>query len=121
LEIRDSTTQGKLVYIPSADTIDPHWRQQAETADCLLFDGTFWSDDEPQRSNISRRSSREMGHLPVGGPNGTLHWLAGASARQRAYVHINNTNPMLDRSSAEFAMVDGCGIRIAEDGDEFLL
>jgi pyrroloquinoline quinone biosynthesis protein B len=34
-------------------------------------------------------------------------------------VHINNTNPMLDRASPERAQVEAAGIEIAEDGMEF--
>jgi pyrroloquinoline quinone biosynthesis protein B len=37
------------------------------------------------------------------------------------FVHINNTNPILDRSSPERAQVELAGIGVAEDGMEFEL
>lgn len=121
LVIQDSKTGGRLAYFPCAASIEPIWSRHAEEVDCLLFDGTFWSDDEPQQWDISRRSAREMSHLPVGGDSGSLSWMAGLTVRHRAFLHINNTNPMLDRRTAEFALVNDHGVRIAEDGDEFLI
>jgi len=35
--------------------------------DCLLLDGTFWSDDELIRLQGSGQRALEMGHVPVGG------------------------------------------------------
>jgi pyrroloquinoline quinone biosynthesis protein B len=121
LVIRDLATTGRLAYIPCTAMIDPHWRPMTEGIDCLLLDGTFWADDEPRQWGISQRSAREMGHLPVGGETGSLSWMTGLAVRHRAYVHINNTNPMLDCRSDAFALVRENGIRVAVDGDEFLL
>ena len=33
--------------------------------DLLLFDGTFWSDDEFPRIKGSGETAHEMGHIPV--------------------------------------------------------
>ena len=58
------------------------------TLDCLLLDGTFWSDDELIRLQGSGQRAREMGHVPVGGEDGTLRQLAGLSeASQNVYSH----------------------------------
>ena len=61
-----------------------------------------------------------MGHLCVAGPQGSLAWLAELPIRHRVYVHINNTNPMLDTGSPEHAEVRKHGITIGSDGDEFV-
>jgi len=56
--------------------------------DCLLLDGTFWSDDELIRLQGSGQRALEMGHVPVGGEDGTLHQLAGLSTpSQNVYSH----------------------------------
>jgi len=62
-----------------------------------------------------------MGHLPVGGPGGSLELLPRLSAKRTVLVHINNTNPMLCRSSAERAQVEAAGIVVGEDAMEFEL
>jgi pyrroloquinoline quinone biosynthesis protein B len=46
--------------------------------------------------------------------------LSGIKAR-KIYVHINNTNPMLDESGAEYSEVRARGWEIGEDGWEFRL
>jgi pyrroloquinoline quinone biosynthesis protein B len=56
-----------------------------------------------------------MGHLPITGPGGSLTELAGLPGRT-LYIHMNNTNPVLDRNSKERARVEGCGVEIAADG-----
>jgi pyrroloquinoline quinone biosynthesis protein B len=121
LMIQDMRTGSKLAYVPCAASLDSAWKFQVEQADCIFFDGTFWSEDEPRQWNITDRSATEMGHLPVDGPQGSLSWMGRLAVPHRAYVHINNTNPMLDRRSQESARVRERGVRIAEDGDEFLL
>jgi pyrroloquinoline quinone biosynthesis protein B len=119
LAIEDTASGGKLVYAPGVPAIGLSLRAAAESADCLLIDGTFWSDDEPARMGITNSTARDMGHVPVAGANGTLVWLSSLPARHRIYVHINNTNPMLDDAGPECREVNGCGVRVGADGDEF--
>jgi pyrroloquinoline quinone biosynthesis protein B len=66
-------------------------------------------------------SAAGMGHLPVGGPNGSLARIAALPIARRIYVHINNTNPMLIEGSPEHAAVVSAGIEIGWDGLEFEL
>ena len=121
LRINDTKTGGQLVYAPCVGSFDEPLKHAAREADCLLVDGTFWDDDEPIRCGIGSRTARTMGHLPVGGPEGSLSWLSGLSARPRVYVHINNTNPMLDERGPEHRQVTDRGIRVGADGDNFEL
>jgi len=76
-------------------------------------------EGEPIRYGIGGSTARELGHLPVSGPQGSLSRLADLPARHRVYVHINNTNPMLDRSGPEHRLVIACGVRVGADGDMF--
>src|SRR3989449_10298928 len=65
-----------LAYVPTAGAIDDAVRRVAGGADLLLFDGTFWSDDELRAAGgVDAPTAREMGHLPVGGPGGSLELL----------------------------------------------
>ncbi len=121
LEIRDSTTGGKFVYAPCVPLIDERLERAVSGGDLLLVDGTFWTDDEPQKLGISDRSSRQMGHLPVNGSDGSLAWLAKLPVSQRVYIHINNTNPMLDERGEEHALVRDVGVQVGVDSQEFVL
>ena len=70
-------------------------------SDLVLVDGTFWRDDELAGLGISSRSARDMGHLPLSGPGGTLEALARLERPRKVLVHINNTNPILLEDSPE--------------------
>jgi pyrroloquinoline quinone biosynthesis protein B len=119
LAIEDLASGGKLVYAPGVPTIGPSLQAAAEGADCLLVDGTFWSDDEPIQMGITDSTAWNMGHVPVAGLNGTLAWLSSLPTRHRVYVHMNNTNPMLNDAAPEYREVNDLGIRVGADGDEF--
>jgi pyrroloquinoline quinone biosynthesis protein B len=89
--------------------------------DCLLLDGTFWSDDELVQLSGQGQRATEMGHIPVGGAQGTLRELAELTKPRRMYIHINNTNPMLNEAGAEYRSVRDAGWELAEDGCHFTL
>jgi pyrroloquinoline quinone biosynthesis protein B len=121
LTFQDMSTGGKLVYAPCVASLGRGLIAAAREADCVLVDGTFWSDDEPTRFGIGRRTAREMGHLPVSDPEGSLPWLAGLPARDRVYVHINNTNPLLNERGLEARLVRERRVQVGADGDVFEL
>ena len=117
--IVESPSGKRLAYMPAVPQIDDALLKEADSADVLLFDGTFWSDDELIRVQGSGQTSWEMGHVPVSSPEGSLEKLAQLRCPRKIYVHINNTNPMLDEASAEHRQVREAGWEIAEDGWQF--
>jgi pyrroloquinoline quinone biosynthesis protein B len=119
LEIEEPSRGRTVIYAPGVATIGVRLQQAAEKADCLLLDGTFWSDDEPSSSGIGNLTAREMGHVPVSGAGGSLEWLSGLPVRHKLYVHVNNTNPMLNEAGPEFREVTRRGVRVGRDGDAF--
>jgi len=121
LRLRDERTGGTLAYIPTAGAVDDAVRGTATGADVLLFDGTFWSDGELRAAGADAPTAREMGHLPVGGPAGGIELLPRVGAKRTVLVHINNTNPILCRTSGERAQVEAAGLEVGEDGMEFEL
>jgi pyrroloquinoline quinone biosynthesis protein B len=110
-----------LVYAPSVDAITQPLEECLEKADLLLFDGTFYSDDELIRVRGSGEGAREMGHIPVAGADGSLSQLAGLRIPRKLYIHINNTNPMLNQTSPEYRNVREAGWELAEDGWQAIL
>lgn len=115
----ESGSGGRLVYLPAVPGIDDSLIQRLDSADVILFDGTFWSDDELIRIQGSGATARDMGHVPVGGDDGSLRKLAGLRRPRKIFIHINNTNPMLDEVGAEYRQVRDAGWEFAEDGMGF--
>lgn len=110
------SSQGRLAYLPAVPRIDDQLLQRLDSADLLFFDGTFWVDDELLRVKGSGPTAREMGHVPVSGPEGSLQILSRLRCPRKIYIHINNTNPMLDESGPEYRQVHNAGWEIAADG-----
>jgi len=120
VRIVDERNGRSVFYAPGLGEIEPHLRPFLSAADCVMVDGTFWTDDELARLGISKKRAREMGHLPQSGSGGMLEVLAPLAAR-RILIHINNTNPILDEDSPERAALDAAGIEVAYDGMEIEL
>ncbi len=93
-----------------------------QSASCVMVDGTFWTDDEMIQLGVSRKRARDIGHLPQSGSGGMLEWLGRLSAQTRKIlIHINNTNPILDESSAQALALKERGVEVAWDGMEIIL
>ncbi len=67
------------------------------------------------------RSARQMGHMPISGADGSLQKLANLKRPRKIFIHVNNTNPVLDEDSAEYRQVRESGWEVARDGVEFTL
>ena len=52
----------------------------------------------------------------VSGADGSLHLLAALRRPRKIFVHVNNTNPMLDESGPEYRELRAAGWELAEDG-----
>ncbi|MGA8274090.1 MAG: pyrroloquinoline quinone biosynthesis protein PqqB [Candidatus Sulfotelmatobacter sp.] len=114
--IVNSPSGPRLAFMPAVPELDETFLRQLDSCDVLLFDGTFWSDDELIRVQGSGQTARQMGHIPV---ESALVKLAGVRRPRKIFLHINNTNPMLDEASPQHRQVRGAGWEIAEDGWQF--
>jgi pyrroloquinoline quinone biosynthesis protein B len=112
---------GMLAFLPGAACVSDALLERLQTCDVVLFDGTFWSDEEPSLIPGVTRTARQMGHLPVSGSGGSLERLAALRRARKIYVHINNTNPILDEECMEQRMVRDAGWEVARDGMEITL
>ena len=117
--IRDERTGGILLVAPDVENITPALLSALHEADAVLFDGTFWSNDELMRIKGASRSALDMGHLPL--QTHSLKTLCGLPARHKILLHINNTNPVLRPGSPERVEVEAAGITIGHDGLDFEL
>ena len=116
--LTDTSTSRSAVYLPGVQEVTPAVHEELADADVVLVDGTTWTDDEMIRLGLASKTARDMGHLAVDGPGGSLAVLTGLPAERRIYVHINNTNPMLLEDSPEHAAVTALGVEIGVDGLE---
>lgn len=121
LLIRDTRSWKSLAYLPAVGASSAAVLAAAAEADVVFFDGTFWSSDELIALGASTRRAEDMAHWPIGGPEGSLRFLAGLGASRRVLIHINNTNPILREDSAERGEVHGAGVEVAYDGMELSL
>jgi pyrroloquinoline quinone biosynthesis protein B len=122
LVIEDESSGKSAVYAPGLAAIDDDVWSAMQSAACVLVDGTFWTDDEMIRLGVSAKRARDIGHLPQTGAGGMLEWLGRLpAATRKILIHINNTNPILNESSAESAELARRGVEVARDGMEIVL
>lgn len=110
-----------LAFLPGAGSVSDSMLERLNACDVLLFDGTFWSDEEPSHIPGITRTARQMGHLPISGAGGSLDRFSRLGGPHKIFIHINNTNPILDESSPERRSVSDAGWEVAWDGMEITL
>jgi pyrroloquinoline quinone biosynthesis protein B len=110
----ESASGKRLAYLPAIGNLTDALLKKIEGADLLLFDGTFWSDDELIRIQGSGETAHQMGHIPV---EESLRLLKNINikAGRKMFIHINNTNPILNEASPEYLAVRQAGWEVAED------
>ena len=118
-QFRDDTSGRTALFAPSVGSLTEQLRDAVHTSDLVMFDGTFWSNEELGRVRPGARSAREMDHLPIN--DGSFDVLRQSPARRKFYIHINNTNPILMPGSRERVQVEQAGIEVARDGLEIVL
>lgn len=116
LLIKDNRTQKKLFYSPGLATIDSHVMSLLKQADCILVDGTFWTEDEMITQKLGVKTASEMGHLPQSGDDGMITVLNKVKDARKVLIHINNSNPILDEDSRARQVLNDAGIEVAYDG-----
>lgn len=116
--VTDARSGRALVYMPSVHQWNATVAAQCARCACVLFDGTCWDEHELVRLGVVGKTAQAMGHMPVDGAEGSLPRLAALGGRRRIYIHLNNTNPLLDEDSPQRRKVQACGIEVAYDGME---
>lgn len=116
MHIEDTRTGKNLFYAPGLGEVEPHVRDYMAKADCILVDGTVWTNDEMSHEGISDKLASEMGHLDQSSEHGIMSVLTPLERPRKILIHINNTNPILDETSPQRAELDRAGIEVAYDG-----
>jgi pyrroloquinoline quinone biosynthesis protein B len=119
LQFRDQSSNASALIAPAVGDLSDELHDAVKTSDVVLFDGTFWKDDELLAFRPRARRARQMNHLPIA--DGSLDFLRHSPARRKMYIHINNSNPILMPGSRERTQLERAGIEIACDGLEITL
>lgn len=124
LEVTDRLTGKRLFYAPGLGDVSESELVWMRDADCLMVDGTFWTEDEMVQAGLGRKLASDMGHLPQSGSaqrSGMMDALDQTGAHRKLLIHINNSNPILDDYGPERAELARRGIEVAHDGMEIVL
>lgn len=111
----------RAVYAPGCSEVDEPLLAKVEGADCLFFDGTTYTCNEMIEAGVGDKTAARMGHIHVSGPDGSMAAFAKANIRRRIFVHINNTNPILEQGSAAEDQVKASGWEVGADGMEIAI
>ncbi len=112
--IRQISTGKTTFYAPGLGEIEPHVEKAMADSDCVLVDGTFWTDDE--LASVDRPLlARKIGHIPQSGENGMIEFLDTLDKPRKILIHINNTNPILNEESKERDILVQHGIEVSFD------
>jgi pyrroloquinoline quinone biosynthesis protein B len=121
VSLTDQRTGRTLFYAPGLGAVDVPVAEAFARADCVLVDGTFFTEDEMIRLGVGDKHARDMGHLPQSGARGMIDVLAAYPRARKVLTHVNNTNPILDERSGARAQLDAAGIEVAHDGMELVV
>jgi pyrroloquinoline quinone biosynthesis protein B len=111
----------RALYIPGCARLTPALLERMKGANLLLFDGTLWQDREMIDQGLSEKTGQRMGHISASGPDGSMAGLAGVEVGRKVFIHVNNSNPLLDDCSDQRAEARTAGWEVAFDGQEFVL
>ena len=121
VRVEDLNTGKNLFYAPGLGEIEPHLPPLFENADCVMVDGTFWTDTEMIDMGLMDKTARTIGHIPQSGAGGMMEVLSGFKKPRKVLIHINNTNPILNEESTQRAQLEAAGIEVSYDGMDIIL
>jgi len=108
----------RALYIPGCAELPGWLADRIAGADLLMFDGTLWDDDEMIRMGLGQKTGRRMGHMPV---VETMAAMRDLPVGQRVFVHMNNSNPLVDPASTQTREAEASGWQVGRDGMEITL
>jgi pyrroloquinoline quinone biosynthesis protein B len=117
-----ATASGKsFFYIPGCAEVDPPLAARIKGASLIFLDGTLFTDNEMVAQGLSQKTGQRMGHISISGPEGSIEALKPLNIGRRIYVHINNSNPVLDENSEARKVAENAGWEVGYDGMEVRL
>ena len=121
LKVSEPSTGNYFYYVPGCAEVDDDLATRVKNAPLILFDGTLFTDDEMLKQGLMPKTGKRMGHISISGPDGSIEAFKPLNVAQKIYVHINNSNPVLDENSPERKVTEQAGWTVGYDGMEITL
>ena len=121
LYIRDLHSDASFYYIPGCARVTDLLKEKLDGSELLFFDGTLFRNDEMIQMGVGHKTGERMGHINMDGADGSLKAFSDVDIKQKIYIHINNTNPVLLNNSPERKVVEDAGWTVSVDGQEIIL
>ena len=121
LKITETETGKSFFYIPGCAKIDDDLAARLKGASLVFFDGTLWHENEMIEQGLLGKTGTRMGHVNMSGEEGSIKAFARLGVARKIFVHINNSNPVLNEASSERREAQAAGWVIGEDGMEVVL
>lgn len=118
LKITDPETGKAFFYVPGCANVDATLARRLKGAALVFFDGTLFDDNEMIDAGLSAKTGQRMGHISMSGPEGSIAAFEKLGVARKVYVHINNSNPVLDENSDARRHAEAAGWNIGYDGME---
>lgn len=119
LQVQDLRSGRSLFLAPALAGVGAAEQDRMQRADCVIVDGTFWTELGMQEAGVGALSASDKGHLPQrrhGERPGMIDALRASGAARKVLTHIHHSNPVLDRGGAERRELAAQGIEVAHDG-----
>jgi pyrroloquinoline quinone biosynthesis protein B len=121
LRIGDKASGKHMYFLAACAGVTNDLRSRLKGASAVFFDGTVWRDDELIVAGLGNKTGQGMGHIAMSGDTGAIATLADLDVGRKIFLHINNSNPVLLRDSAERKTAEHAGWQIPTDGMEIVL
>ncbi|MFG6468023.1 pyrroloquinoline quinone biosynthesis protein PqqB [Roseateles sp. BYS87W] len=121
LQVQDLRTGGRLFLSPALAEVGEDELACMQAADCVVVDGSFWTEHGLRDAGLGTASATDKGHLPQqghAGRAGMIEVLRASGASRKVLTHIHHSNPILDRQSGPCRELAAEGIEVAHDGME---
>lgn len=121
LKVIETATGKSFFYVPGCAELDAPLAARVKGASLIFFDGTLYTDDEMIKQGLMQKTGARMGHISISGPEGSIAAFKDLGIERKIYVHINNSNPVLDDNSDERRATATAGWEVGFDGMEISL
>ena len=121
LKVTEQSSGKTFYYIPGCAELDDKLRTRLTNAPLIFFDGTLYTDNEMLDQGLMPKTGKRMGHMSISGPDGTIAAFKDLNVDRKIFVHINNSNPVLDDNSEARKNTEQAGWEVGYDGMEVQL
>ena len=116
--IYNPNTNKSLFYAPGIEEINDDIKGILSQVDIVLIDGTCWTNNELIDIGVSKSNAVSMGHKPQ---TDMIHVFKEFPKLRKILIHINNTNPICDKTTKEYAKLIKNNIEVSEDDMDIFL